>query len=515
MAQTETEERLGPGTVVDGRYEVVSLLGSGGFANVYLANHKMLGTEVAIKVLHAPLASSADPQFAARFEREAKVAAQMRHPNVVNVTDFGFTPDGDPYLVMERLRGRDLEEELKLKGTLDPDRLVRLMVPCIQAIGEAHKMGIVHKDLKPSNLFLVDAGEPTERLVVLDFGVARVFDDADANITQTGAFTGTPAYLPPEYIREQRVTAAFDVYQMGLILIECMSGQKAIEADGPMGFLLAHCMGRVTVEPEFFNNDLGQVIQKAISIEDTDRYPDCTALAAALSTVVPPAADFDGRKFTRPNSPISSNEVAAFADTLSSGQIIGDAFTTGGGPGVDNSGQNRAHVPNRATETIDTYEPPGKNRTLMIVAVVAIILVLGAAGFVGSLVLKSQNEGEATTEVPAVDPLAAATTTPELVLEEIPVDPGLAVAQASESVSGSLGVADADAKAEAESRSNAADAAEREAQLKAEREELRRELRRRVEKRVARPTVRKPKSEPKEETEPVKTTPKKRLLVVD
>jgi serine/threonine-protein kinase len=394
MTEVDTERRIGPGTVLDGRYEVVELLGSGGFANVYLAQHTRLGTNVALKVMHAPLAMSSDPQFSKRFEREAQVAAQMSHPNVVKVTDFGFLDSGDPYLVMEHLEGRDLEDELKEHGPLDPARLLKLMVPCIRAVGEAHKSGIVHKDLKPSNLYLVDVGTPTERLVVLDFGVARVFDDADANITQTGAFTGTPAYLPPEYIREQRVTTSFDVYQMGLILIESLTGQKAVEADGPMGYLLAHCMARLTVEPEFFDNDLGRVIKRAIAVEDEDRFADCAQLADALEDV-DPAAPFEGRKHTRATSPISSDEVAAFADTITSGQLVGDSFVTGTGQnpmvggGAAESGSLRVSADDRPT--VAGMEPAGENRPLAAIAIVAVLLVLLAAGAAVMLATSSED----------------------------------------------------------------------------------------------------------------------------
>lgn len=408
MEETNTDERLKAGTVIDGRYTIKTLIGTGGFANVYLAEHNMLGTDVAVKVLHAPLATSSDTQFAARFEREARVAAQMRHPNVVNVTDFGFLEGGDPYIVMEHLQGRDLDEELRQFGPMAPDRLLRLMIPAIQACGEAHRVGVVHKDLKPSNLFLVDAGSSTERLVVLDFGVARVFDDADANITQTGAFTGTPAYLPPEYIREQRVTAAFDVYQMGLILIESMTGRQAIQADGPMGFLLAHCMGRLTVTPDFFDNELGAVIKRSIAIEDSERYPDCSEMASALLEVsAPDAATFSADRFVTEPGPMSSHDVAAFADTISSGQLVGDSFVTGTGTSV--SGPDRPSASQQLTAAQGPAVKEDRGTVLYVIAGVLFVAIAAAGLGIFALVSESDEAVAVETDGGMVEPVAMPT----------------------------------------------------------------------------------------------------------
>lgn len=291
-----TDERLPEGTIIDGRYEIIGHLGRGGFAHVYKARHIHLEREIALKILEFP-SGPGTQQFQARFLQEARIAAKIKHPNVVDVFDFGVANElGQPYLAMDYLAGHDLEEELVRNGPMEPQRAVGLFIDTMSALGDGHLMGIVHKDLKPSNLYLRDPGTKDERLIILDFGIARVFGDKSSQMTQTGSFSGTPAYLAPEYIENQIVTPALDVYQMGLILIETLTAIPAVMAGNSMAYLLAHCQGQVRMPEELRRTGLGEILIKATQLDPKKRYANATEFCDALGQVEVPSLPFVGSR---------------------------------------------------------------------------------------------------------------------------------------------------------------------------------------------------------------------------
>lgn len=270
---------LSTGDVVDGRYSILGRLGAGGFATVYDAHHMTLDRPVAIKVLD--VTGITDPNYTERFTREARICAQIDHPAVIRIFDFGQLPEGAPFIAMEKLVGHDLEVELKKNGPLTLQRMLRLFVPVLEGLGKAHAAGVVHKDLKPSNLFLVHPATANERLVILDFGIARVMD-AKTQLTQTGSFAGTPAYLAPEYIQSQVVTPALDVYQMALIITESLSGRAVVRADSAVGYIMKHIQGEHDVPDEIRRTALGETLLRALSTDPTKRFSDATGFAKAL-----------------------------------------------------------------------------------------------------------------------------------------------------------------------------------------------------------------------------------------
>ncbi len=397
MARTNTNDALEAGAVIDNRYQVVGMLGSGGFANVYRAKHVHLDREVALKVLHPPLTNSPQPDapFARRFEQEAKIAAALDHPNIVGIFDYGFLPTEEPYIAMAYLDGHDLEDELEKSGRMTPRRAVKLMQGCLEGVAHGHARSVVHKDLKPSNLYLVSPGSREERLVVLDFGIARVFNDPGAKITQSGLFSGTPAYLAPEYIREQTVSPAVDVYQLGLILIEMLTGRPAVEADGPMGYLLAHCMGRLNIDPRFFETDLGKACQKAIAINPDDRYQTAAEFADALEAVEIPESLPGETLQLHGTGPISHDEVAAFAQTLPE-SVLADTSewskrtaepNVTPGPrtepaDISSNTESRVSPSDVSTMQQINEKPP---RRLLAAGVILLVLIIGASVAVASL----------------------------------------------------------------------------------------------------------------------------------
>lgn len=281
---------LQEGTTIADKYRITAHLGAGGFAQVFEAFDTNIERPVAIKFLnlHTTLKDiGASNTIVERFKREAKLAARVQHPNVVNIFDFGVIGSrGDvPYIVMELLAGHDLEVELQKNSPLEADRALRLFVGCLEALGQAHELGIVHKDLKPSNLFVANPGEPTESLRIVDFGIAHLRAADEGRLTAAGEILGTPQYLSPEYIEAQLVTPAFDVYQMGLVLVEALTGRAVVDEDHPLRCVKVHSMGELDVPTPLLESQLGPVIIEALAHDHRERFADASAFGAALARV--------------------------------------------------------------------------------------------------------------------------------------------------------------------------------------------------------------------------------------
>ncbi len=213
-----------PGTVLAGRYRLESLIGGGSFGTVFRARHLELDREIAVKILAT--SAGTDPEALARFRREGISACRVQHPNAVAVLDFGVNPGGVAYLVMELLHGHSLEKELEDRGQIPPHRAVEIAVPVASALAAAHAAGVLHRDVKPSNVFLhqTPQGEVPK---ILDFGIAKVVGEAaiGQNLTVDGSLLGTPAYMAPERFRRGPYGPKSDVYSLGAMLYEMLSGR--------------------------------------------------------------------------------------------------------------------------------------------------------------------------------------------------------------------------------------------------------------------------------------------------
>jgi CheY-like chemotaxis protein len=217
---------VGPGLLLDARYRLEELLGSGGSGRVYRATHLNLGHQVAIKVLRTH--GGTTPEQRARFQREGVAACRIRHPNAVAVLDFAVTETGITYLVMELLEGHTLADELRERGRLTPSRCMEVLLPICDVLTDAHAEGIIHRDLKPANIFLQNT-RYGENVKVVDFGIAKLMNDESENIdnplTLVGHVLGTPAYMAPERLLRRPYDGRADVYSLGVMLWQMLGGR--------------------------------------------------------------------------------------------------------------------------------------------------------------------------------------------------------------------------------------------------------------------------------------------------
>ncbi|MBS1118119.1 MAG: serine/threonine protein kinase [Deltaproteobacteria bacterium] len=288
------------GQVLAGRYLISRKLGEGGMGAVYLATHNLLEKQVALKVLHNEFARK--PDLVERFIQEAKAASRIRHENVIDISDFGATPEGLVFFAMELLQGHDLHEEVaraRLAGQLLPfERSKKIFLQICAALSAAHAKGIVHRDLKPENVYLVDfLGDP-DFVKLLDFGIAKLTEvnDSERKLTKTGMLFGTPEYMSPEQARGENVDLRVDVYAMGCILFQLVTGRVPFEADNFMGVLSLHLTEPPPSIPQAVFDRIGaprelaDVIEKALAKDRGQRWQTIDDLANAVRAVCGDAA---------------------------------------------------------------------------------------------------------------------------------------------------------------------------------------------------------------------------------
>ena len=269
------------GQLLDGSYEVLRVIGEGGMGKVYEARHTRLHTKrFAVKLLHQELARQ--PDVVTRFQREAEAASVLTHPNVVGVYDVNTSADGRPYIVAELLQGEDLGSYLDRLGKLPTVEAVHIVRQVCNALGAAHAHGIVHRDVKPENVFL--AG-PNATVKVLDFGISKVLETNDG-LTKTGTVMGTPDYMAPEQARGDRVDSRADIYAVGAILYRALTGRKPFEGSDAMAILTAVLTQEPkrpsTLEPKI-PLSLELVVQQTMAKMPNERFATMDALEQALA----------------------------------------------------------------------------------------------------------------------------------------------------------------------------------------------------------------------------------------
>jgi serine/threonine-protein kinase len=292
------------GQVIGGRYRITGVLGEGGMGIVYVAEQQMGSTlrKVAVKTLHPHL--SQDPSVLARFHRECGTVAQLEHPNTIKFYDFGATADGTLYIAMEFVKGKSLMDVIE-EGPIAPARTLKIMKQVCGALDEAHKLGIIHRDLKPENIILTDRAGETDFVKVLDFGIAARTESSDAQkeqkLTQQGMVLGTPPYMSPEQFTGKELDARSDIYSLGVMSYEMLTGRLPFEADTPWQWATQH----MTAQPIPFDaapsssssvpESMRSAIMRALSKEKEQRQTTARQFFEELSggggiTVDAPAA---------------------------------------------------------------------------------------------------------------------------------------------------------------------------------------------------------------------------------
>jgi serine/threonine-protein kinase len=269
-----------------GQYQLVKKIGGGGMGEVFLAEHVLIKRPCAMKLIRTE--SADDPTALARFEREVQATAGLTHPNIIDIYDYGHADDGTFYYVMEYLPGLSLDELIAHEGPLPPGRVIYLLRQACSALAEAHSAGLIHRDLKPGNLFVSERGGLCDYIKVLDFGLVKLTaDPRAAQLTTDQVISGTPLYMPPEQaVGDRGLDGRTDLYALGAIAYHMLTGHPPFEDESPVAIMIAHASQEVT--PPSQRNpdipaDLEQVVLRCLAKKPADRYDDVLALEQALA----------------------------------------------------------------------------------------------------------------------------------------------------------------------------------------------------------------------------------------
>ncbi|WP_327415096.1 protein kinase domain-containing protein [Streptomyces sp. NBC_01233] len=298
MSQDGTQGQYAGGSLAGGRYQLRDLLGAGGMASVYLAYDSALDRQVAIKTLHSDLGR--EQSFRERFRREAQAVAKLSHTNIVSVFDtgegevtFGGSGAGDgavmPYIVMEYVEGRPLgsvlEADIRQYGAMPADKALKVTADVLAALETSHEMGLVHRDIKPGNVMVNKRGV----VKVMDFGIARAMQSGVTSMTQTGMVVGTPQYLSPEQALGRGVDARSDLYSVGIMLFQLLTGRIPFDADSPLAIAYAHVQEE-PVAPSSVNRSLtpamDALVARALKKNPNERFPTAAAMGDEVARVL-------------------------------------------------------------------------------------------------------------------------------------------------------------------------------------------------------------------------------------
>ena len=319
------------GTLIGGKFEIISLVGQGGMGNVYKALQQPVGRHVAVKVLHVE--KMRNQSSVLRFEQEAKAASSLSHPNIVGFFDYGLTEDNVPYIVMDFVEGKAVDEVIQSEGALPVERCIRIFSQACDALEHAHQKGIIHRDIKPSNLMLTSRADGSETVKILDFGIAKLLPSGDdsnrMNLTQTGELFGSPQYMSPEQCAGSALDARSDIYSLGCVMYEALMGRPSLRGESLVETIYKHTNERPapfkSVRPDLdVPEQLEALVLKALEKEPAMRFPSMAILKRNLDFVqlfaeqaksLPP--------HTVPNEPGASNDkIAILAAAVTAAVVV-------------------------------------------------------------------------------------------------------------------------------------------------------------------------------------------------
>ena len=365
------------GRVIADKYRIEAKLGAGGMGFVYRATRLLIDDEVAIKILHSGVT---DPRAGDRFQREARAAARLKHPNVVTIHDFGITDDGMQYLVMELVEGDSLRRIIEQQGVIVPSTAVEITRQVCDALDDAHQHNVIHRDIKPDNI-VVKATVNGLWVKVLDFGIAKLRDDLAGNLTQTGSILGTPHYMSPEQCLGEELDSRSDIYSLGIVVYEMLTGTVPFHAPSSSAVVVQHVM-----QPPPALRSLNPAISPAIEF----------VVLNALNK----------QREARPQTAGSLARNLSSALSNAGFSAAGQMNTTPSAPELSDSSESTVVIA-KPTHTT-TAEPHRSGKILGYVGIVIGALVLGGAivWFVSSRLKNSENSQAA----PGTQPLNISAT---------------------------------------------------------------------------------------------------------
>jgi serine/threonine protein kinase len=299
-AAAATSRETGPdpllGRVVNDKFKILSFIAKGGMGKVYRAEQAPLGRVCALKVLNANYTGEHDPEFHKRFFLEASMTSKLRHPNTVTVFDYGQTTDGVYYMAMEYLEGYTLHRAIRQVGHLPEERATHIARQICRSLREAHSLGVVHRDLKPANVYLLEHGDEPDFVKVLDFGLVKDVASTDAEeLTQAGLFMGSPKYMAPEQIQGGTIDARTDIYALGVMMYEMVTGKVPFDNPKSLEILMSHVRDEIPPLRKMNPNArvsqaLEEAIFRAMAKDPNDRFRSMDEVLAALKRLGPVVA---------------------------------------------------------------------------------------------------------------------------------------------------------------------------------------------------------------------------------
>jgi serine/threonine-protein kinase len=409
------------GRLINDRFKISALIARGGMGKVYRAEQAPLGRVCAIKVLNPNYAGEHDPEFHKRFFLEASIASKLTHPNTVTIFDYGRTDDDIYYMAMEYLEGHTLHRAIRESTHFPEERAAHVARQICRALREAHSLGVIHRDLKPANIFLVEHGDETDFVKVLDFGLVKnVGDNKGEDLTQTGLFMGSPKYMAPEQIRGDRVDARTDIYALGIILYEMITGKVPFDRPNSVNILMAHVNEEAPpmrqMNPNIqISGAIEETVMRCMAKDVEARFRSMDEVLAALKRVGGAAmtATISGVGATgeyRAMQTGSGGHPAVNGSTAPSSGPQNPAFLSPSGsePGVLASPLGLAPTDTGGVQ-VAAAQPRSGSKGMLIGAVVgALVLVGGIAVFAAT---RTSGSTAAATPAGATPPATAAATT--------------------------------------------------------------------------------------------------------